>query len=361
MKKYLILLFVLLISIINAGAQVKFTTEKVLDFEADHPAFLKVFAVCEDDESNLYVLNRSSSVVFKFSNAGKQLLSFGRKGQGPGDLNRPTSITFHSGKIFITDRTRNISIFDKDGTFKNKFKINSNNTLWGISSCSLFLCSKLIPDKNLKEMTIEYFFIDRSGNSVLKSYKSYLSISRFGNSVFPIQPDEFRPSVLFHAHDGLTALANAAQYEIELINQKGQKLRTISREIRLKLNDKEFPAIESMIKEESLNIKNLEKIMIDSIGEYRNPLKRLYLTSKYLIVLRSKSDLSIPDAPYPVDIYDLKGEFKGEFEIWAIPSLWSDRFIYLKELNDDGEIFMAKYKYKISFLSVIEMHSLMRP
>ena len=60
----------------------------------DKVIFRYINSVCEDDGKNFYVLDISAYTVYKFSNEGKLLLSFGRKGQGPGDITFPNEVFF---------------------------------------------------------------------------------------------------------------------------------------------------------------------------------------------------------------------------------------------------------------------------
>ncbi|MBI1787061.1 MAG: 6-bladed beta-propeller [Acidobacteria bacterium] len=60
-----------------------------------------------------------NSRVVKFSRDGKYLLTWGKKGSGPGDFNTPHSIAVDSkGTVYVSDRENNrIQIFDPNGKF----------------------------------------------------------------------------------------------------------------------------------------------------------------------------------------------------------------------------------------------------
>jgi sugar lactone lactonase YvrE len=62
--------------------------------------------------------------VVKFSNDGRFIKSWGKKGSGPGEFNIPHTIAFDSkGRVFIGDRGNNrIQIFDQDGKFLDEWK-----------------------------------------------------------------------------------------------------------------------------------------------------------------------------------------------------------------------------------------------
>jgi hypothetical protein len=62
--------------------------------------------------------------VVKFSKTGKFLMTWGKKGSGPGELNDPHSITIDSqGRVFVGDRGNfRIEIFDQDGKLLDEWK-----------------------------------------------------------------------------------------------------------------------------------------------------------------------------------------------------------------------------------------------
>ncbi len=57
--------------------------------------------------------------ILKFDPSGKLLLTFGRKGTGPGEFDQPHALAMDSrGRLFVGDRSNNrIQIFDQNGRF----------------------------------------------------------------------------------------------------------------------------------------------------------------------------------------------------------------------------------------------------
>jgi len=78
-----------------------------------------------DSEGSLYFLNRRSGedFIFKFNHKGNFVTSFGRKGQGPGELMRPIFLRVdYKDDIVITDIVGKIVSFGKDGSYKKQVK-----------------------------------------------------------------------------------------------------------------------------------------------------------------------------------------------------------------------------------------------
>lgn len=70
-----------------------------------------------DDAGNIYILDSGNQRVQKFNPEGKYLATFGRKGQGPGDLSRPGCIVLDKkGYVYVLDGDlKKIQVFSPDG------------------------------------------------------------------------------------------------------------------------------------------------------------------------------------------------------------------------------------------------------
>jgi hypothetical protein len=104
------------------------TEEFIIDTDKDDIAATGLTHVQNfdvDSEGSLYFLNRRSGkdFVFKFDQNGNFITSFGRKGQGPGELMSPFDlIVDYRDDIVITDIVGKIVIFGKDGAYKKQVK-----------------------------------------------------------------------------------------------------------------------------------------------------------------------------------------------------------------------------------------------
>jgi len=66
----------------------------------------------------------SNARIVKFAKGGKFLMTWGKKGTGPGEFNIPHALAFDSqGRLFVADRGNNrIQIFDQDGKFIDQWR-----------------------------------------------------------------------------------------------------------------------------------------------------------------------------------------------------------------------------------------------
>ena len=86
-----------------------------------------------DDEGSIYVLDTKSAQVKVFDRSGKYLRTIGRKGQGPGELDRPRMLSINraGGEISILELSRRISFFKLDGTFLRHVSFKEIWALYG--------------------------------------------------------------------------------------------------------------------------------------------------------------------------------------------------------------------------------------
>ncbi len=81
-----------------------------------------------DEQGSIYVLDGKNYRVQAFDALGKYLRTIGRKGQGPGDLDSPLSLSLNrtSDELLVFQGIRRLSFFRTDGTFIRQLSINNS-------------------------------------------------------------------------------------------------------------------------------------------------------------------------------------------------------------------------------------------
>ena len=168
--KELILLILLCLLVINIYSQENeyriYSFKKIREIKGgfsneESNYFWRIRDLCCDDENNLYVADEGWSKIFKFNSNGQFIMSFGRKGQGPGEFGgRGLNISFgNDGNIYVFDRENfRLTSFSKNGDviksfslpsyFYDKAQVNSKGDIYLISTSG----EKVIDcfDKNFK-------------------------------------------------------------------------------------------------------------------------------------------------------------------------------------------------------------------
>jgi len=135
--------------------------EKVLaiDTERDEIAEIgltEIFHFDVDSEGNIYFIKWQSErdLILKFNQNGKFVTSFGRMGEGPGEIARGYNLNVSTeDEIIISDPTRRINYFDRNGDFKRYVKLEPNIDFTQDLENGNYLVQKLIlhPDAEYAE------------------------------------------------------------------------------------------------------------------------------------------------------------------------------------------------------------------
>ena len=94
--------------------------------DKENENFYDPYSFAVDSEGRIFILDTRNSRIQCFSPEGKFLFSFGRRGDGPGELSdRPTKIKIlEDGNIYIIDYLpRNINVYNRNSQFIFSWKI----------------------------------------------------------------------------------------------------------------------------------------------------------------------------------------------------------------------------------------------
>ncbi|MCX6563394.1 MAG: 6-bladed beta-propeller [Candidatus Aminicenantes bacterium] len=87
--------------------------------------------VAVDVKNDIYVCDNREHNIKKFSVSGEYIKTFGKLGQGPGDLNTPMEIECFDGRLYVRDlMNKRMSIFDSQGAFIRSLKLPPDNIIW---------------------------------------------------------------------------------------------------------------------------------------------------------------------------------------------------------------------------------------
>ena len=89
-------------------------------------AFGSTRSVVVDDAGAIYVLDEQAADVKVFDAAGKHVRTIGRKGQGPGELEFPMTLSLSRAKaeLIVQLQSRGLVVFGTDGTFLRRQSLN---------------------------------------------------------------------------------------------------------------------------------------------------------------------------------------------------------------------------------------------
>jgi hypothetical protein len=192
--------------------------------------------VC-DPRGNVYVLDLSDNNIKKFDASGKFLKVIGRKGQGPGEFNMPTLLTFAKDKIVVYDMgNRRLCAFGTGGEFiKAENGTLYSGMIWGL---------KALPSGEIAVETEKIYFNEPNKRQdrfleiltpELKPEKAIFSQPVLRNKYIRVQsrltniPQPFCPDVYWDVSPaGDIVVGFSAKYEINIFSGDGKQLATFS-------------------------------------------------------------------------------------------------------------------------------------
>ena len=252
----------------------KISIEKILELGHGELLFSHISSVCEDDSENFYVLDRETFQVHKFSPDGKLLLSFGGKGQGPGDFQAPHDIqVLPDSRVAISEDMAFVSLFNSKGNFISRISVERGLAL-------RYLDDNLYYAWVWDEEGQTQHLVDRAGAFI----KTFFSVSREDFSVavpdesgrqvmFNYASSEIAPSFVFHRSKDFAVVAINDRYEFPILNMKGETVATIQKDFKsLKLSNKEQEYILNQIQESRNWPDRVMKLIRKNMPKVRVPI-----------------------------------------------------------------------------------------
>lgn len=104
------------------------------DENDDNYLFYEPVAIAADKQGNIYVLDSKNFRVQVFDSDRRFLRSFGRRGQGPGDLGRPECIDLdEAGNVYVGDPGNGrIEVFDPSGARLRSVRVSATNIVFRV-------------------------------------------------------------------------------------------------------------------------------------------------------------------------------------------------------------------------------------
>ena len=347
-------LWIMALNIGVAGAvnKIELQINKSLELGKNELMFASIASVCEDTDSNLYVLDRMEHKVFKFSPEGELILTFGQKGQGPGDYQNPHLLAMTpKGKLVVADEMYNLSFLNEKGDFIERIHLDGRLAVSFIGEDRFY--GWVWGEDNRSQV-----MVDRQ-NNVLKFFFQ-VPISAFSVSapdesgrlvMFNYSREEFAPSLQFAHFGRYSAVGIGDKYDILILDEKGETKSHIRRDIQPdKFSKKEKKYFEKDIEElgkERGWPRSVVRNLVKKIPEKKILFSQVLLTDEYVFVFRTKNDITEESGLIPVDIFSAKGEFLGAAQMPDKPLHISKNHMYFVRSDEEDNLFLEKATYKV--------------
>ena len=314
--------------------------------------FASIASICEDSDSNLYVLDRMEHKILKFSPKGELIQTFGQKGQGPGDLQNPHLLAnTPDDQLVVADELYNLSFLTLKGDFTERIHLNGRLAVSFIGKDRFYAWSWEKVGRN-------QVMVDRA-NNVLKNFfqvpRSAFSVSAPDESgrlvMFNYSREEFAPTLQFAHFGRYSAVGIGDKYDILILNEKGETAFHIRREIPadgFSKKEKKFfeRDIEDLGKERGWP-RSVVRNLVKKIPDKKIFFCQVLLTDEYVFVFRVKDDITQETGPIPVDVFSIEGEFLGFAHLPGLPLHFSNDHVYFVRSDENDNLFLEKATYKV--------------
>jgi hypothetical protein len=204
-------------------------SEKIAEIGMSH---ISMFGV--DSLGDIYCMSskdEKGNLFYKFDNHGNFIHSFGREGQGPGELQIPMFIRLNKqDEIVILDNRKKLTIFNAKGNLIREISIDSNHQIATLleNGNILAMRSLIKPDDGIIELPIVLCNSDLEEIKVLVPGQKIANFSR-ANKIngLDMSPDFFVWSI----SNGHICVGNLEKgYEFSMYDIVGKLLRKIRKE-----------------------------------------------------------------------------------------------------------------------------------
>lgn len=317
--------------------------------------FESLMGICEDSGGNFFVLDGKGAKVYKFSGDGKKLSEFGNRGHGPGDLFDPHYISVLGKDRVVVHESRDfVSVFDLQGTFVERKKLGPGLELYYVGGDDYVGWRWTRGGKER--------FVSRAGGKTVDGYQ-FISIDAFSVNVpdetgrrvlFNYFADEYTPFFLFDQDEGHVVLGISDRYELKVIDKASYRVSTVSRDIKgHKIGTKERDYFAGLIRERVRYPEKVKKMLTERIPEFQNVIAGIHVAGGKLWVVRMNDTVNPEDIPSLVDIFSISGTFLGTTKLEIPPLFVSDKYLYVIETNDQEDLLLCKYRYRLKLGSKV--------
>lgn len=314
--------------------------------------FASIASVCEGPDGNLYVLDRMEHKVFKFSPQGELVLTFGQKGQGPGDFQNPHRLTITpKSQLVVADEMYNLTFLTQQGHFVERVHLDSLLAASFIGEDRFY---GWVWDQEHRSQVM----VDRE-NNILEHFFQ-VPIRAFSASapdesgrlvMFNYARDEFAPSLQFAHFGRYSAVGIGDRYDILILNDKGENTGHVRREIQPEsFTKKEKAFLEGDIEDSGKERgwpRSVLRDLIKKIPDKKIFFTRVLLTDEHVFVFRTKKDITDDSGPVPVDVFAIKGKFLGSVHLPDIPLHISRDHIYFVRSDEQDNLFLEKAAFEV--------------
>jgi hypothetical protein len=291
--------------------------------------FSRATGVAVDEEERIYVLDYKEAHIKVFARDGGYAKTIGKKGQGPGEIGRPRSVSITSrNEIMVPDSgNRRLAFFSLEGEF-----------IKNISAAKMDLMTTKIDSEGniIGIVTVEE---EENPRYELKKFDSNLNpLCSLASSPLP-NVNSFNPFMPVLRWDitnnNQVVCGYPKTYEIKIFDKEGNPIRKII---------KEYDPVE-ITKEDIEQVEKLPPTIKLSIPKYHSAYQWLIADDENRIFVLTRERIADGEGYY-YDIFDSNGRYIAKIPLKFRPQVWKKNKLYTIEEDTEGYQLVKRYKVK---------------
>jgi hypothetical protein len=310
-----------------------------------------------DGSGSVFFVDRKFEKIIAFNADGKELLYFGKKGEGPGEILRFGTFFLQGEYIIVDDRGNRFHYFTKKGKYKNTIRYNHSLVPKVFIDDSRFVAIKnnLLDDIKKMNETLEICEVYSKKRNIIASLKPEDMVEGTAGSGkeqlrASVQVTGLTSSVVVGANGTSLFFGRNDKYFIRKTNFSGKELLSFSLEGRnpkpVSIEDKK-----KLFKGASPLPPQMVKTLINNLPDQCTFFSEIHPDDKGFIYVYA-ADLSNKKGQ-EVDIFSNGGKYlyhsmitlPGGLKTITSPVITGD-YLYIYAEDEEGEQKLVKYKIK---------------
>ncbi len=328
----------------NSKFSIKLEKRIVLEPEDSDLIIAKISDIAVDNKGNIFIVDLGSTKVYKYDKTGKFLLSFGKKGQGPGEFQRVYRIAVDSkGHLYIPDS--GISKFTNTGKFIFKKKASATQLLDSFIPLKGgdFIVGKVTLDESGK--VIKFVRTIELVNKDLNPVKELFRVSEEAGKNGQRGNRAMFFNILALEKNKIYRLTNNNNIlTVDIYNGNGEVIqKAVKKYKKVKKTAEQIKKEEEWVEKQKKRIGGRFQYEID---KNKKSVINSKLDERYNLWIKTIGDKSEDKTTY-FDIIDMSGHYVGRISTGKIFSVWTVKNSYLYCVEDNEDDGYCVYKYKI--------------
>jgi hypothetical protein len=298
--------------------------------------FSQVIDVGVDDEENLYVLDFLEAHIRVFKKNGEYLKTIGRRGQGPGEIQRAINIHISpANEILINDRgARHLHFFTLDGEYiRSVYQGRLSRPLVDRQN-------NIVARQNIIDAAEVRFVLTKFDYEL----KELFEIFSYEHQINPDIYDVYPPQCFWGVRsDDSIVWGYAEKYELQILDRNGQVVQKI-------IKDPNPVEITEEDKQEWIWFVFGDRGVPPGVKvnwkKYHNAFQFLNTDDEGRIFIQIYE--KIADGPgYYYDVFDSEGKYIAKIPLKTRPQVFKNNKLYTIEEDEEG--YQSVKRYKVSW------------